>query len=151
MGVTSHETGGLDFPQGTEGARPGRQAEPRQRRRTLLLVEDNEDTADILRMWLESGGYDVVTADTGWDAVQLALRGRYDAILMDMSLPTLDGMSALRLIRGHEHLRGVPVVAITAYDVAYPRAEAIEAMCDEYMVKPLDLGRLEAVLGRVVH
>ena len=151
MRVTSHETGGLVFPQGTEGARPERPTEPRGKRRTLLVVEDNEDTSDILRMWLESGGYEVVTAGTGWDAVQMALRGGYDAILMDMSLPTLDGMSALRLIRGHEHLRGVPVVAITAYDAAYPRAEAMEAMCDEYMVKPLDLGRLEAVLGRVLH
>lgn len=150
MRVTSHETGGLTLPKGMKGAGSEQKPALRGKRRTLLVVEDNEDTSDILRMWLESGGYEVVTTDTGWEAVQLALRGHYDAILMDMSLPAMDGMSALRLIRSHERLRGVPVVAITAYDVAYPRAEAMEAMCDEYMVKPLDLGRLEAVINRVL-
>lgn len=150
MRVTSYETGSLTFPQGLKGIGTRRKSEPREGRRTLLLVEDNEDTCDILRMWLESDGYEVVTAGDGWEAVQSVLHNRYDAILLDLSLPTMDGISALRLIRSHEHLRSVPVVAITAYDLAYTRAEAMEAMCDEYMVKPLDLGRLEAVITRVL-
>ena len=104
----------------------------------------------MLRMWLETDGYEVFTTDSGWEAVQLVLHGRYDAVLMDMSLPTMDGMNALRLIRMHEELRHVPVVAITAYDAAYPRAEAMEAMCDEYMVKPIDFGKLEADLHGVL-
>lgn len=122
-----------------------------ERQRTLLVVEDDEDTSEVLRMWLETDGYEVVTAASGWEAVQLAVRGGYDAILMDMSLPMLDGMGALRLIRAHEALRPVPVVALTAYDAAYPRAEALEAECDEYMVKPIDFGRLATVLRRVLH
>ncbi len=92
----------------------------------------------MLRKWLETDGYEVVTTTDGWEAVQLALHGNYDAVLIDMSLPTMDGMSALRLSRTHEKSRLVPVVAITAYDAAYPRAEAMEAMCDEYMLKPID-------------
>jgi two-component system OmpR family response regulator len=100
--VTSHEIGGLSSPKALKG--DGVDVKPRpQGRRTLLVVEDDEDTSDILRMWLESEVYQIVTAGDGWEAVQMALRGRYDAILLDMSLPTLDGMSILRLIRGHEH------------------------------------------------
>lgn len=151
MGITSLETGGLTLPQGHERARAaGHAPAPPERRRTLLVVEDNEDLSLMLRTWLEAGGYEVTTAGDGWEAVQSALHNRYDAVLMDMSLPTMDGMAALRLIRAHEELRGLPVVAITAYDVAYPRAEAAEAMCDEYMVKPVDFGRLEAVLRRIL-
>ncbi len=150
MRVISHGTGGLALPQGLKGVGAGQTPEAQERRRTLLVAEDNEDTSHMLRKWLESDGYQITTTGDGWEAVQLALRHRYDAILMDMSLPTLDGMNALRLIRSHEKLRDVPVVAITAYDAAYPRAEAMESMCDGYMVKPLDFGKLEAVLHRVL-
>jgi len=116
----------------------------------ILLVEDNEDTRDMLRLWLETDGYRVMTAGSGWEAVQLALNGRYDLILMDMSLPVMDGITAVHIIRGHERLRHVPVVGVTAYDVAYPRAEALGAECADYLVKPIDFGRLEGVINRLL-
>lgn len=150
MRITSLDTGALSFPEGLRAGAAARPAEPAAGRRRLLLVEDNEDTSDMLRKWLELDGYEVSTARSGWEAVQTALRRRYDAILMDMSLPTMDGMGAVRLIRSHEGLRGVPVVAMTAYDAAYPRAEAMAASCDEYLVKPLDFKRLGAVLRRIL-
>lgn len=150
MNITSQIKGVSARPRASDDSRPGRDHDPAEGPRRLLIVEDNEDTSQVLRMWLESGGYEVVTAGDGWDGVQSVLHNHYDAILMDMSLPTMDGMSALRLIRAHEGLRRVPVVAITAYDAAYPRAEAMESMCDEYLIKPLDFGRLEAVLERIL-
>lgn len=150
MGIISLETGGLTFPQELEKTAAAQAPDPSDGRRRLLVVEDNEDTSHMLRKWLETDGYEVFTAADGWEAVQTALHNRYDAILMDMSLPTMDGMSALRLIRSHEELRRVPVVALTAYDAAYPRAEAMESMCDEYMVKPINLRSLEEVLRKVL-
>lgn len=150
MGVSLQDAGGGVHPPCLKDNGAGAARDLDERRRTLLLVEDDEDTADVLRMWLEADGYEVATAASGWEAVGSALRGRFDAILMDMSLPMLDGMSALRLMRAHEALRAVPVVALTAYDAAYPRAEAMAAQCDEYMVKPLDFGRLGAVLRRLL-
>jgi CheY-like chemotaxis protein len=117
---------------------------------SILLVEDNEDTRDMLRLWLETDGYHVMTAGSGWEAVQLALNGRYDVILMDMSLPVMDGITAVHIIRSHERLRSIPVVGVTAYDAAYPRAEVLAAECAEYMVKPIDLARLDRILDRVL-
>lgn len=129
---------------------PGHTPDPLERRRTLLIVEDNDDTTRMLRKWLETRGYEVAATDSGWEAVQMVLHGLYDAILMDMSLPGMDGMIAVRLIRTHQELHDVPVVAITAYDKTYPRAEAINSLCDEYMVKPIDFQKLEAVLRQVL-
>ena len=134
----------------SEGARGDRIPPRPEKVQRLLVAEDDQDTSEMLRKWLEADGYEVTSAASGWEAVQLALRGHHDAILMDMSLPAMDGMGAVRLIRAHRHLRAVPVVALTAYDASYPRAEAFEAMCDEYLVKPLDLSRLGAVLRRLM-
>lgn len=150
MGIISLDTGGLTLPQAFGKAQAARAADTSGGRRRLLVVEDNEDTSAMLRMWLETEGYEVVTAADGWEAVRLALHDHYDAILMDMSLPTMDGMSAVRLLRGHDELRGVPIIALTAYDSAYPRAEAMEAMCDGYLVKPINLAELEGVLRRAL-
>lgn len=120
------------------------------RRTSVLLVEDDPDTSQMLKFWLEANDYEVATAGSGPEAVDSALKGEYDAILLDLSLPVLDGIAALNLIRRHDELRDVPVVAITAYDAAYPRAEAIAAECAEYLIKPIDLDRLGRVLDRVI-
>jgi CheY-like chemotaxis protein len=101
MDITSHGEGVSTTSQGFKEGETGHTPDPLKSRRTLLIAEDNEDTSLILRKWLETNGYDVVTTMDGWEAVQLVLHGHYDAILMDMSLPTMDGMSALRLIRAH--------------------------------------------------
>lgn len=150
MSITTQKTGRGAHPRSPDEGAAGQARDAVEAPRRLLIVEDNEDTSHVLRMWLETGGYEIVTVGDGWDGVQSALHNRFDAILMDMSLPTMDGMSALRLIRAHDELCGVPVVAITAYDAAYPRAEAMESMCDEYLVKPLDFSHLEAVLRKVL-
>jgi CheY-like chemotaxis protein len=150
MTTTSHDSGEHRDPEDVRDGRGDHLPDCPEKPRRLLVAEDDEDTSFVLRKWLEEDGYEVTIAGCGWEAVQLALRGGYDAILMDMSLPAMDGMSAVHLIRAHEGLSRVPVVAITAYGAAYPRAEALEAMCDEYLVKPLDLGSLGAVLRRVL-
>jgi two-component system, sensor histidine kinase len=150
MKAARYEAAGGDYPHEFRQTPAEKGTEARQNRYRILLVEDNEDTRDMLQLWLETDGYRVVTAGSGWEAVQLALNGRYDVILMDMSLPVMDGITAVHIIRGHERLRSVPVVGVTAYDTAYPRAEVFDAECVEYILKPIDFGRLERILDRLL-
>ena len=122
-----------------------------RRRHTVLLVEDYKDTSELLREWLERKGCKVLSASDGWEGLQLALRRRPDLILMDLSLPVMDGITVTDIIRAHEELGRVPIVALTAYDQVYPPAEADAARCDAYLTKPLDLGQLAGVMDRLLH
>ena len=119
-------------------------------RRTVLLVEDYKDTSEMLRSWLEGRDYEVLSASDGWEGLQLALRHRPALILLDLSLPVMDGLTVADIIRAHEELGHVPIIAVTAYDQVYPPAEAA-ARCDAYLTKPLDLDRLEDVINRLLH
>jgi len=112
--------------------------------RRILLVEDNEMNRDILSRRLTRQGYDVVLAPDGEAGVTMAAAVRPDLILMDMSLPGIDGWEATRRIRGEPALRHIPIIALTAHAMTGDREAAAAAGCDDYDTKPVELSRLLA-------
>ena len=118
--------------------------------KTVLVVEDFEDNRFMMRRLLEMSGYRVVEAVNGREAVDMAVSERPDLILMDLSLPHLDGLAATRRIREHEGLGRVPIVAVSAHDTSDFHAEALAAGCNEYVTKPIDFDQLESLLRRLV-
>jgi two-component system, cell cycle response regulator DivK len=108
----------------------------------ILLVEDNEMNRDMLSRRLVRRGHDVEIAVDGVAGVSRALEGGWDLILMDMSLPEIDGWEATRRIRADERGRDVPIIALTAHAMSGDRDKAIEAGCNDYDTKPVDLERL---------
>ena len=118
---------------------------------TIMVVEDFEDNRFMMRRLLEMSGYRVVEAENGEEAVTRAGEEQPDLILMDLSLPLLDGLAATRRIRQNTRLRDVPVVAVSAHDTADFHAEALAAGCNEYVTKPIDFDELEEVLSRLLN
>lgn len=116
----------------------------------ILVVEDTPDTRELLRLLFEAEGYEVLTAGDGLSAVETALRELPDAIVMDMSLPGLDGYNAARLIRRETALAGVPLIACTAFNRWEWRGKAIAAGFDAFLTKPLDVGLLAATLAALL-
>ena len=108
----------------------------------ILLVEDNEDNRDMLSRRLIRKGYDVSLANDGGAGVAQALSEIPDLILMDMSLPVLDGWEATRRVKENPATRAIPIIALTAHAMADDREKAIAAGCDDYDTKPIDLPRL---------
>jgi CheY-like chemotaxis protein len=125
-------------------------SESNTERRTILVVEDIEDTRFILRMWLEERGYQVLEAVNGQEAVEVAGHIYLDLILMDLSLPLLDGFAATHYIRKQVGRGSVPIVAISAYAGAQMRADALAAGCNEFISKPFNWPELERVLGQLL-
>ena len=117
---------------------------------TIMVVEDFEDNRFMMRRLLEMSGYQVLEAVNGEEAVEIAKRERPSLILMDLSLPLLDGLAATRRIRQETELRDVPIVAVSAHDTADFHAEALAAGCNDYVTKPIDFDQLEALLGRLL-
>ena len=119
---------------------------------TLLLVEDNEESRDGLSRHLRRRGYEVFIAVDGRQGMDLARVVAPDLILMDMSLPVLDGWEATRRLKAAPETRGIPVIALTAQAMAGDREKALEAGCDEYDTKPIEFPRLltkiEGLLGK---
>ena len=119
----------------------------------ILLVEDNEMNRDMLSRRLSRQGYEVSIAIDGEQGLAMAARGGFDLVLMDMSLPEMDGWEATRRLRADPRTRTLPIIALTAHAMAGDREKALEAGCDDYDTKPVDLGRLlgkiEGLLGRV--
>src|SRR3954466_4463551 len=115
----------------------------------VLVVEDFEDNRFMMRRLLEMSGYQVVEAVNGNQAVELAASVRPDIILMDLSLPQLDGLAATRRIRAQDGLGRVPIVAVSAHDSADSHAEALAAGCNEYVTKPIDFDQLVNLLDRM--
>lgn len=116
--------------------------------KVFLVVEDFEDSRFMMRRLLEMAGYQVLEASDGEQAVKMALDARPALILMDLSLPKLDGLSATREIRKQRVLRNVPIVAVSAHDSPETRTEALAAGCNEYITKPIDFDVLNSVLER---
>ncbi len=112
----------------------------------ILLVEDNEMNRDMLSRRLSRRGYEVVIAVDGEHGLAMAQSEMPDLILMDMSLPVLDGWEATRRLKSAPETRSIPVIALTAHAMAGDKAKALSAGCDDYDTKPIELRRL---LGKI--
>lgn len=108
----------------------------------ILLVEDNEMNRDMLSRRLERRGYQVLLAVDGEEGLALARSEAPDLILMDMSLPRVDGWEATRRLKAASETRSIPVIALTSHAMAGDRQRALEVGCDEYDTKPIELARL---------
>ena len=108
----------------------------------VLLVEDNEMNRDMLSRRLTKAGHSVTMAFDGAQGVEMARAGGHDIILMDMSLPVIDGWEATRQIRASDGLGQIPIIALTAHAMAGDREKAMEAGCSDYDTKPVEIVRL---------
>ncbi len=121
---------------------------------TILLVEDNEMNRDMLSRRLRRKGYVVLEAEDGEVGVRMALSEDPDLILMDMSLPIIDGWEATRLIKANDATRNIPIIAQTAHAMADDREKCLEAGCDDYTTKPIHmpqlLAKIEGLLKTIV-
>ncbi|HSM57965.1 MAG TPA: response regulator [Candidatus Sulfomarinibacteraceae bacterium] len=119
---------------------------------TILLVEDNELNRDMLLRRLKRAGYTVTTAVNGQEGVVSARKQQPDLILMDMSLPVLDGWEASRRLKRDDATRAIPIIALTAHAMAGDRQQALDAGCDDYDTKPIDfrrlMGKIEQFVGQ---
>ena len=116
----------------------------------VLLVEDNEMNRDMLSRRLVRRGFEVVFAVNGKQGVDLARSEKPDIILMDMSLPIMDGWEATRCVKSDDATRRVPVIGLTAHAMSGDREKAIEAGCDDYDTKPVELDRLIGKIERLL-
>ena len=112
----------------------------------ILLVEDDEMNRDMLSRRLIKRGYDVTIATDGQQGVEMARADRPDIVLMDMSLPVMDGWTATRELKGDPDTSDIPIIALTAHAMAGDKDKALEAGCDDFDTKPVELKRL---LGKI--
>jgi two-component system cell cycle response regulator DivK len=117
---------------------------------TVLVVEDYDDARELISLWLKGSGYRVIEARDGAEAVDVARRECPDLVIMDMSLPTLDGLTATQTIRRIEALCHVPIIACSANDVREWADKALAAGCNEFVSKPVDFAALEEALKRLL-
>ncbi len=115
--------------------------------KTVLIVEDYADTRAMMKYLLQGFGYFVIEAADGAEAVERAKNNSPDLILMDLSLPNIDGLTATQMIRKVDGFGKIPIIAVTAYGNSYYR-RAIEAGCDDLINKPLDFDNLEPILNQ---
>jgi CheY-like chemotaxis protein len=116
----------------------------------VLLVEDQEDNRNMLSRRLKKRGYEVTIAVDGAEGVEKARSEAPDLILMDMSLPVMDGWEATRILKAEDGTRSIPVVALTAHAMSTDREEAFEAGCDAYETKPIELPRLLETMEKLL-
>src|SRR5262249_27244876 len=112
----------------------------------ILLVEDNEMNRDMLSRRLVRNGFEVLMAVNGQEGVDLTRTEKPDLVLMDMSLPVMDGWEATRTLKADKATKAIPVIALTAHAMESDRAQAMEAGCDDFDTKPIELPRL---LGKI--
>jgi CheY-like chemotaxis protein len=113
----------------------------------ILVVEDNLDNMTLITDVLQSLGYEAILARDGEEGVKMAGTEKPDLVLMDLSLPKMDGWTATRLIKADENLANIPVIALTAHAMVGDRDRALEAGCDDYLTKPLNLRELAQKLS----
>ncbi|MGO4547349.1 response regulator [Paenibacillus sp. 2TAB23] len=116
----------------------------------ILLVEDNEMNRDMLSRRLTRKGFVVITANDGQQGVELAESERPDLVLMDMSLPVMDGWEATRFLKSSEQLKAIPVIALTAHAMAGDDEKAYQAGCDDFDTKPVVLDRLLSKMNQLL-
>lgn len=117
---------------------------------TVLLVEDNEMNRDMLSRRLKKRGYEVSIAEDGEKGIEMALQASPDIILMDMSLPGIDGWEATRRIKASESGCQIPIIALTAYAMESDREKCLNAGCDDFDTKPVELARLLQKMEQLV-
>jgi CheY-like chemotaxis protein len=115
--------------------------------KTILIVEDYADIRAMMKFLVQRFGYEVVEAADGQEAVESAKQHHPDLILMDLSLPNMDGLTATQIIRKFDGYGKIPIIAVTAYGNSYYR-RALEAGCDDLINKPLDFDKLEPILNQ---
>ncbi len=115
----------------------------------ILIVEDNEMNRDMLSRRLRRKGYDICVAEDGESGVAMATSEKPDLILMDMSLPVLDGWEATRRIKANPELASIPIVGLSAHAMETDRGKALEAGCDDYDTKPVELERLLEIIQKL--
>jgi two-component system, cell cycle response regulator DivK len=118
--------------------------------KTVLLVEDNEDNRTVYRTILEHFGYRVIEARNGEDGIRMARENGPDLILMDISIPVIDGWEATRILKEDEATREIPIIALTAHALATDRAKATEVGCDGYLAKPCEPRRVVAEVEKFI-
>jgi CheY-like chemotaxis protein len=116
----------------------------------ILLVEDNEMNRDMLSRRLTRQGHEVLIAVDGAQGVAMAMQEKPEIVLMDMSLPVLDGWEATRRLKADAATAGIPIIALTAHALASDREQALAAGCDDYDTKPIELPRLLEKIGRLI-
>jgi two-component system, cell cycle response regulator DivK len=116
----------------------------------ILIVEDNEDNQELMRFLLERAGYDVISVENGLEGVEAARREKPDIILMDLSLPELDGWSAARQIKADAELKSIPLIAVTAHTLPGDRRKALDAGFDSYISKPINIHMFDITVGKVL-
>lgn len=116
----------------------------------ILLVEDNDVNRDMMARRLQRRGYTIVSAVDGQQGVDLARSEKPDIILMDMSLPVLDGWEATRQIKGNPETNHIPVIGLTAHAMVGDRAQALSAGCDDYATKPVEFDKLVDLINRLL-
>ena len=116
----------------------------------ILVVEDNQDNMTLVADVLHSLDYEVIQAFDGEQGVRLAAAEHPDLILMDLSLPRMDGWAATRLIKANPELREIPIIAVTAHAMVGDRERALEAGCDDYVAKPINLRELASKLNHLL-
>jgi CheY-like chemotaxis protein len=122
----------------------------KQEQATVLLVEDTEDNRFMMRRLLEMAGYRVVEATNGEEAVKVARTESPRLILMDLSLPVIDGLAATRLIRKLPDFQKTPIIAVSAHDTSDFQMDALNAGCNSYITKPIDFNELEELIGQLL-
>ena len=116
----------------------------------ILIVEDNEDNQDLMRFLLERAGYEVTTVENAREGIETARKTNPDIILMDLSLPELDGWSAAREIKADPVLAKIPLIAVTAHTLAGDRRKALEAGFDTYISKPINIHMFDTTVGKAL-
>lgn len=117
---------------------------------TILIVEDNDMNLDMLSRRLERKGFSVLAARDGQAGVEAALRDRPDLVLMDMSLPVMDGWTATQTLKATAETRTIPVIALTAHAMEADREKALAAGCDDFQTKPIDMPALLEKIARLI-
>jgi CheY-like chemotaxis protein len=121
---------------------------PTSPRATILFADDDPDTCEMMKILLGFQGYEVVTARDGCEAIEVARQKFPQLILLDLEIPKLNGISVAKSLKADPRFRAIPIVMISGHNPATFRQQALEAGCDEYLLKPLDFSRIEELLAR---
>ncbi|HBB95817.1 MAG TPA: hypothetical protein DC054_10535 [Blastocatellia bacterium] len=119
-------------------------------RPTILIAEDSADSREMMQLLLETRGYQVIAAHDGMHAVEAALTSRPDLLLLDLELPKLDGLSVTRNLRLDPKFKDVPIIILSGHDPSRFRQDALDAGCDDYLLKPIDFDSLHVLLDRMI-